>query len=77
VLVQAPAATRVRIKTAAVALRSPGLLHLDIIMQSGVGSVWNRSKGQLGCRRKRFVASKSTTIDGGIDEDKGYIQDNQ
>jgi hypothetical protein len=35
VLVQAPAATRVRIKTAAVALHPPGLRHLDIVMQSG------------------------------------------
>jgi hypothetical protein len=41
VLVQAPAATRVRIKTAAVALHPPGLRHLDIIiMQSGVGSLF-------------------------------------
>jgi hypothetical protein len=31
VLVQAPAATRVRIKTAAVALHPSGLRHLDII----------------------------------------------
>jgi hypothetical protein len=67
----------VRIKTAAVALRRPGLLHLDIIMQSGEGSVRNRSKGQLSRRRKRFATSKSTTIDGGIDEDEGYIQNNQ
>src|SRR5437660_5494581 len=45
VLVQAPAAKRVRIKTAAVALHPSGLRHVDIVMQSGVGSVWNRSKG--------------------------------
>jgi hypothetical protein len=77
VLVQAPAATRVRIKTAAVALRSPGLLHLDIIMQSSVGSVWNRSKGQLSRRRKLLLARKSAAIDGGIDEDEGDIQDDQ
>jgi hypothetical protein len=78
VLVQAPAATRVRIKTAAVALHPPGLRHLDIIiMHSDESSNWNRSKGQLSRRRKRFVASKSTTIDGGINEDGGDIQDNQ
>jgi hypothetical protein len=40
VLVQAPAATRVRIKTAAVALRRQGLLHLDFIMQSREDSLF-------------------------------------
>jgi hypothetical protein len=57
VLVQAPAATRVRIKTAAVALGRPGLLHLDIIMQSGEASGYNRSKGQLNRRRKDLAAT--------------------
>jgi hypothetical protein len=77
VLVQAPAAKRVRIKTAAVALHPSGLRHVDIIMQSGVGSVWNRSKGQLSGRRKLLLARKSAAIDGGIDEDEGDIQDDQ
>jgi hypothetical protein len=78
VLVQAPAATRVRIKTAAVALRPPGLRHLDIIiMHSDESSNWNQSKGPLSRWCKRFTAGESTTIDGGVDEDEGDIQDNQ
>lgn len=78
VLVQAPAATRVRIKTAAVALHPPGLRHLDIIiMQSDESSNCNRSKGPLSGRRKLFATSESTAIDGGVNEDEGDIQDNQ
>jgi hypothetical protein len=77
VLVQAPVAARVRIKAAAVAPRPPGLLHLDIIMQSDESSDWNRSKGPLSGRCKRFATSTSTAIHSRIDEDEGYIQDNQ
>jgi len=55
VLVQAPAATRVRIKTPAVALHPSGLRHLDIIMQSDESSNWNRSKGPLSGWRKLFA----------------------
>jgi hypothetical protein len=79
VLVQAPAATRVRTKTAAVALHPSGLRHLDIIiiMQSDESSNWNLSEGPLSGWCKLFATSKSTAIHSRIDEDEGDIQDNQ
>jgi hypothetical protein len=48
-----------------------------IIMQSDESSNWNRSKGPLSAWCKLFATSKSTAINGGVDEDEGDIQDDQ